>query len=987
MATPGRPAAQAPPVHVVLGLLALSMAGCGPDPTPPATLLRDARVAMARDNWDEVERLAGLIPDDSPEWPAAQLLAGEAATKSGALADALDHYNALAQSPEHPHDAVQARFFAGEVYRNLGRLEEAEAAFREVLTAEPDDVATHQRLAFVLSTTGRRWEAAPHYFAVVRSGTATYEELALFADLDRPVENRDFLEECAQQAPDDVTVQLGLAAQMFWDGEPGAEQALRNVLAQAPEHVAGQALLGELLVDQDDAAFLEWHAQLPAGSEAHPDIWYVRGLWARRHDRLPVAARCFWEAVKLEPAHRRAMYQLGLALDAIGAEGSESFVERADLLIQLTQSLDQILRTEGRDEPPLREAARLMEQMGRIWEACGWALVAEQNFPEAPWIAPIYARWADKLVDDLPVTSDAQNLAARFDGSSLPKFHDLIESVHPVAGAAGRAGDRAVIRFSREPDGPDFTYFNSEDASTRGARMFEVNGGGVGVFDLDRDGWPDLYFTQGAEWPPGADACSPSARHVDSVFRNVAGSWFDATPHVFAAGEAEMAYGQGCAVGDFNNDGFPDVYVANVGRNRLFANNGDGTLSDVTEESGLTWEQWTSSCAIADLNFDGRPDLFDVNYVEGENVYEMICNGKACSPQVFSGSPDRVSLNNGEGTFRNQGDPLTSTGGKGLGILVADIYDDGYPCLFVANDQVANFFLRSAADPMTGIELTETAFLSGLAYNADGVPLACMGVAADDVTGNGRLDFFVTNFEDESNTLYRQDLPGMFVDATKSATLAAPSYAFVSWGTQFLDADLDGHSDLVVVSGHVDDYRDEGGEYLMRPQFFHNTGEGRFDELFADEIGEYFSELYLGRGLARLDWNRDGLTDFAVSNIGDRASLVSNASQGAGHFLNVRLHATRTARDAIGTDVEVITEDARWWKQLLAGDGFMASNERVLQFGLGSRQNVTRLEVEWPSGAVTTIPNPPVDVTLELVEGSRHGILWRGTQPESLSVP
>lgn len=989
MTTPGRPFAQTPPMRVVLGLLALGTAcGCGPDPTPPASLLRDARVALARGDWEDVQRLVALIPDDSPEWPAAQLLAGEAATKSGALDDALDHYHQLAGNPEHPQDAVRARFYAGEVYRELGRLSDAEAAFRDVLDAEPDDVATHDRLAFLLTTTGRRWEAAPHCLAVIRSGTASLDELALFGDLDRPVERGEYLEECARQAPDDLTVQLGLAAHMFWEGEPAdAEQKLRSVLSRDPELIAGQALLGELLVDRDDAEFLRWHQVLPDDAERHPDIWYVRGLWARRHDRLPVAARCFWEAIRRAPAHRRAMYQLGLLLDTMDEAASAEFLQRADLMIQLTQSIDDILRTDGRRETPIRKTTQLLEQMGRIWEACGWALVAEQSFPDAPWIQGVYARQADRLVDGLPVTDDDHNLALRHDYSSLPDFRSLVETVRPVGETVNPGRVSSAIRFSREPDGPDFTYFNSDDPSTRGARMFEVNGGGVGVLDMDRDGWPDLFFPQGAEWPHGAEACTPSASHVDSIFRNVVDTFTDVTARVFAEGAAITGYGQGCAVGDFNNDGFPDLYVANVGRNRLFVNNGDGTFTDGTQEAGLEWEQWTSSCVIADLNFDGRPDLFDANYIEGDDIYVAICQGRACSPTVFAGAPDRLFVSRGDGSFAQVPGPLTESNGKGLGILVADIYDDGYPCLFIANDQVANFFLRMAPDPEQGLRVTETAFLSGLAYNENGVPLACMGIAADDITGNRRLDLFVTNFADESNTLYRQDIPGMFVDATKIAGLSAPSYPFVSWGTQFLDADLDGRSDLVVVSGHVDDFRDEGGWYHMRPQFFHNTGEGRFQELFADEIGGFFGELYLGRGLARLDWNRDGRMDFAVSNIGQRASLVTNESTDVGHFLNVRLHAATTARDAIGTDVEVITEDGRWWKQLLAGDGFMASNERLLQFGLGARQNVTRLEVEWPSGARTTIPNPPIDVTLELYEGSRYGILWRGTQPESLTVP
>jgi hypothetical protein len=427
--------------------------------------------------------------------------------------------------------------------------------------------------------------------------------------------------------------------------------------------------------------------------------------------------------------------------------------------------------------------------------------------------------------------------------------------------------------------------------------------------------------------------------------------------------------------------------VANIGRNRLYLNNGDGTFSDVTEGSGITGDDWTASCLVVDLNADGLPDLFDVNYLAGKNVYTAICSGRACSPAAFDGAPDRLHLNRGDGTFEFVANATPESDAKGLGVVAAHLHDRGRPSLFIANDQVPNFLLRnSASNDAFNLRLQNDGFPSGLAYNEDGLPMACMGIAADDVDGDGRIDFFVTNFKDESNTLYLQDANGLFIDATNAAGLRASSWPFVGWGTQFLDADRDGEVDLVVANGHVDDYRDEGGQYHMRPQFFRNTGDTRFVELSGPEIGSYFQRKYLGRGLARLDWNRDGRMDFVVSNIGAQASLVTNQSMGVGHFLNVRLHATATARDAIGSVVEVVTDKRRWSKQLVAGDGYMASNERVLQFGLGAADSLSELRVSWPSGQTTTIRNIPVDVTIELVEGSSRGTLWRGSELDTRVV-
>ncbi|MFG0333717.1 MAG: CRTAC1 family protein, partial [Maioricimonas sp. JB049] len=347
--------------------------------------------------------------------------------------------------------------------------------------------------------------------------------------------------------------------------------------------------------------------------------------------------------------------------------------------------------------------------------------------------------------------------------------------------------------------------------------------------------------------------------------------------------------------------------------------------------------------------------------------------------------PDRVLIGRGDGTFAPASIEAETGNAKGLGVVTLFREEQKRPSLFIANDQTANFFLQPPGKAGAAFALSDTAFLTGLAFDVNGTALACMGIAAADVDGNGTTDLFVTNFRDESNTLYLQDPSGLFLDATTAMGLHSASVPYVGWGTQFLDADLDGNPDIVLVNGHVDDYRDEGGEYHMRPQFFRNRGDGRFEERNAADVGDWFSRKFLGRGLARLDWNRDGRMDFAVSNIGDRASLMTNTSESVGHFVNVRLHATATARDAIGTRVTVKAGDRERSRTLLAGDGYMASNERVLQFGLGAAESTT-VRIEWPSGRVTVLEDVPVDVTLELVEGSPVGTLWRGTDPGPLPV-
>ncbi|MDQ3329662.1 MAG: FG-GAP-like repeat-containing protein [Planctomycetota bacterium] len=864
----------------------------------------------------------------------------------------------------------------------MGELSRAEEAFQYVLKHDADNLQTHERLAFVYGVTGQRWDAASHLFYEVQHRDWRLETLVMLGDGERPIEEPEYLKRCEARAPHDPLVRFGLAANAISKGRTDEARAVLGPLVRdEPELVAGQALLGALLVVGSETEFFQWHEQLPAAARSHPEINYVRGLWARRQGKLEVAARCFWEVVKRVPEHRRGTYQLGQVLVALGRSPGDDFEKRASQLYELSLLLDRVLLSQGKDAETMRQVAVLLEAMGRLWEAGAWAETSLSLNPYATWPIEMIERLSPELRGNPPRTLDNANLALRYDLSSLPTFATLQHRSSNPDGVGSRITSvKSRIAFEEADSvGFDFAYDNGGDVEIDGARFFEQTGGGVGVMDFDQDGWPDLYMTQGARWKTGDVSPTPSSELIDRMFRNLSGTRFvDATS---SAGLGDEGFGQGCAAGDFDNDGFQDLYVANIGRNRLYRNNGDGTFNDVTANSGLAAEEWTTSCAFVDLNADGLPDLFDVNYLTGSDIYTAICDGFACSPKGFEGVPDRVLLNRGDGTFVTLQNATPQENAKGLGVLAAVLHERDRPSLFIANDQVPNFLLRNvpAEDP-ANVRFVEEGFLSGLAFDENGLPMACMGIAADDINSDGRTDFFVTNFKDEYNTLYLQDGDGLFVDGTNAAGLRSPSLPFVGWGTQFLDADLDGEPDLVLTNGHVDDYRRTGGQYQMRPQFFQNEGNARFIERLAPEAGTYFAREFVGRGLARLDFNGDGLMDFAVSNIGDKASLVANRSTETGHFVNVRLHATRTARDAIGTQVELQTTDGRRWsKQLTAGDGYMASNERFLQFGIGTASGEVALRIEWPSGRTTELKYVPINATIHIIEdvGSRETLRQR----------
>ncbi|HVW38273.1 MAG TPA: FG-GAP-like repeat-containing protein, partial [Pirellulales bacterium] len=790
------------------------------------------------------------------------------------------------------------------------------------------------------------------------------------AVIDQSAELKKFHE----AAPDDPLPLIGEARLAIRYGRlDRAKQLLNAVLAKAPQQIEAQAELGQLLLSEGDPEFGRWLAEAAPKAEAHPDVWMTRGLWAKQSGDVRGAARCFWETLRRDPVHQAAAYQLAQILQSSGASDSDyarQLADRAARLQRLCSVMD--LLYINRDNLHLhRLAAELTESVGCVWEAAAWRQAILAIDPQDRASLANLRRLQSQLRTETPLVLDSENPAVRIDLShfSLPRWDSELADSKAATPRLAKGGTRFADVAAAA--GIDFRYYPAADHGEEARRIFQSTGGGVAVLDYDCDGWPDLYFTQGGRWPsePG------QTEYLDRLYRNRGdGTFEDVTSQCLLS---EDRYSQGVAAGDFNNDGFTDLYVANIGANRLYMNQGDGTFRDVSLAAGIDCETWTTSCALADFNGDGLPDIYDVNYVQGPGVYERTCpqNGRphSCGPTVFEAQPDRFYLNLGDGRFedRTESAGLAVAGGNGLGVVAGDFDGSGKLSLFVANDQDANFFfINTTTAPGAAPQFTERGVLSGLAYDMDGKALACMGVAAGDANGDGRLDLFTTNFYQESNTLYLQEPGAMFADATAGSGLLAPSLLMLGFGAQFLDGDLDGRLDLVVTNGHVEDLSDQQTPYRMRPQYFRGLGGGKFAEVPPGELGEFFQGEYLGRGLARVDWNRDGREEFVVSHLGAPAALVANTSSESGHFLAVQLRGVKSARDAICAQVEVEVAGRRQTQWLLGGDGYHATNQRQLIFGLGDQERVEKLHVRWPSGSCQEFADLAVDQTLVLVEDS-----------------
>jgi thioredoxin-like negative regulator of GroEL len=941
-------------------------------------LVRASRAALQAGNLDEARRLARDAVERTTRSAEALVLLGEIELRRGDSPAALACFRKVADAPGAVSPATLR--VAGEFLFELRRLSLAERCLHRVLTMQPADIAAHRQLAALLGLAGRR-EAARHLLTLVQCGDFTTHELALLGNLADVYENPETTKFFNEPLPDDPLLILGAARYALHHHESAhAAHLFAQLVAADPADVELQAGLGRALAEIGmPAAFYDWHEALTSAADADPEIWRTRAQWAQQHDEPDTAIRCYWESLRLDPNDWTANYQLALLLHARGdLEQSHLFQQRADRLRQLQQTLSD-LHLEPRRLDLLLAAAQISESLGRLWEAWGWNLAAADL---RPGLAPVQLdarRLQRMLTPGTPSTLAEANPALRCDLASFapPNWRGRSALKSTDLAPGGIAADNppgSSVRFAdvAAATGVHFAFHNGDDPKVAGMPIRASTGGGVAVLDYDCDGWPDLHLTQGSDWPnePGQDS------HLDQLYRNGAGQSFsDVTWH---AGVGDDSFSQGAAAGDFDGDGFPDLYVANIGLNRLYHNNGDGTFEDATTACGISGHRWTTSCLLADLNGDGLPDLYDVTYLAGREPLERVCYDdraehaeRVCMPGLFPAEQDRLYCNRGDGSFADVGRlaGIHVANGKGLGVVAGEFCGAPGIDVFVANDTTANFlFVNVTAGSGDLPRFDERAVASGCAYDALGRAQACMGIAVDDANGDGHFDMYVTNFYNEYNVLYAGQPGGVFDDRTGISGLKEPSLQMLGFGTQFLDADLDGWPDLVVANGHIDDFSSAGIPFRMRPQYYHNSGGGRFQELAPHTLGPFFSRPQLGRSLARLDFNRDGREDFVVSHLDSPAALLANQTAGAGAFCALQLRGVASDRDAVGTVVRATAGGRTRWKQLLAGDGYQSSNQRQIVIGLGDSRSIDELEVRWPSGRRQLFVDVPANAELLLRE-------------------
>jgi enediyne biosynthesis protein E4 len=512
--------------------------------------------------------------------------------------------------------------------------------------------------------------------------------------------------------------------------------------------------------------------------------------------------------------------------------------------------------------------------------------------------------------------------------------------------------------------------------------ILESPSGGVALFDYDNDGWLDVYLINGSTF--AALQGKERAPRAALFHNNHDGTFSDVTTK---AGVANERWGFGVAVGDYDNDGWADFYVTNFGKNRLYRNNGDGTFSDVAEKLGAAIDSWTTGATFGDYDGDGDLDLFVAGYVNfdpanppeprttrgGQKYCYYRGQPVMCGPRGLDGAPDHLLRNDG-GKFTDVSKAAgvaDEKGYYGFGAAFCDLDDDGKLDLAVANDSTPNFLYRGITGKGGDATFEDLSFVSGFALNEDGREQACMGLGVGDYDNDGKPDLYVTNFSDDSNTLYHNEGAAVFNDVTFAAGHGTPTIPFLGWGAGFGDFDNDGLKDVFVANGHVypqvDKY-DWGTTWAQRPLLFKNKN-GKTFELLPAATNSGLAVVKSARGAAFGDLDNDGRVDVVLNNCDDTPTVLRNVTNGAGHWLSLKLvGGAKSPRDAIGATVWLTADGIRQRADVISGASYCSQSDLRLHFGLGKAAKVDKLEIRWPSGARETVEVKAVDQMMTIRE-------------------
>lgn len=980
--------------RTVLALLAMALVTCvcgcdssensnvvQPPPARPLRLMDSAlRRGQLEEAWDYSSAVAAMHGDKPEVLTKIARLAHDTQRPKEAAEYLLQACRVEEFSnPKRVQQAMIGLVGIGRLYDGLDLLQSAVAK-------HPEQHESRRWLFDLLMGSEDRQAGLTHGRQLIRARQFDVELLKALSNTEYRTMDAQPLLQMTERNPDDKRPLLGDARQKFDERDyAGAIGILNSIVQSFPEFAPAQSLLGRALSSNGQwQEFESWASKVPNSINKYPYYWLALGDWARFKQQYTQAARCYWEATQVDADLLEAWTKLSLTLrqlqsstpsdvqsngpssiDAslISKELLDEIDKRASLLSQFNQEKQKFERTGGVSRETAIQMAKTLIKLGRLWEAEAWSAIAMQ-LPEDDSVPAEEVRKeiVSRLSKDTPwqTVSEYPELKVDLTSLEIPSITRFIperSTTETESGVVKSSTQKFDLRNEAVDRGLRFFGRTSERLDQPGIMLFETLGCGGGTLDYDLDGWSDLYLAAAGGTPPQRDS-EPNA-----LFRNQAGTF-----HLFSelANTADRGFAQGITVGDINEDGFPDILVLNYGPNTLLVNNGDGTFSDQTQLLSENPDEWSTSGAIADIDGDGLTDAIVLNYCSGMEPVTVTCPMpdsevfRSCSPVKFKASLDRFyqTTNNGileDVTNRWGGQP--SVIGRGLGMIVGPINGQPGNDIFIANDMTNNHLWSlhpseqsESEDPM----LVESAMLRGLGTDDRAIAQGSMGIAAADLNRDGDLDFYVTNFDKEYNTLHDNKSADIWQDITSSVELAAPTMPLVGFGTEAVDLDSDGSMELIVANGHVDMFSrgNEKSLYQHPMQLFELKDDLAYRSMGEEIKSDYFLQSHVARALWTMDANGDAITDLVVTHQTEPTALLINHSPQISPMIHFELVGTQSSRDAIGARLRLSFGDEERTAWLLAGDGYLCSNERTLRVALAPDVKRCKVEVVWPNGEI-----------------------------------
>ncbi len=872
---------------------------------------------------------------------------------------------------DHPDAGLPALGQAADWCMEVERYGDAEQKYLRVLSLLPDEALPHRKLAYLLNRQGRRQEAAEHVRELCKLGDVRQDELHSLIMLNDAMYDDPELPPSDPSHPYWPIGASGKARRLY--NQLQYDEALEELdreVTKGPVPPSVMALYGRVAIEaQNDERFFWWLSQIDSSVPRFSDYWAAVGTYLLAECRFEEAARALCEAIDRDPTDLISMGRLVQALLSLDQDDlAAQWWTRWTDIKQILLVNNRISESETANPDLIGELAERLDAADNKLESIMWRSI-EASTRRMP--ISVQANLNVQRKSLLKSGKAFPGQARRLCGMDLERFPmPKVEGIKRLAREKpserpGRTIKPVEARFVNIAGeiGLTHSFAVASEPQKSGFALQQFMGGAIAVLDFDLDGSPDLYFGQGGSDPP-------LFRGVVSniLYRNVDRQLVDVTKN---SATSESRFSTGITAGDWNQDGFPDLVVSNLGGDVIFFNNGDGSFRNepIIGESSST--RLPTSLAMADLTGDALPDLFQIAYVDDPDFSKRPKRNEsggviaALNPSNYDPGADRLVGNDGfGGQVMLPWDVAGLHASTSLGVVVADFDGNAGNEIFIGNDLRANQFWKR--DLATG-QWSEVGTLVGCAYGYTGGATASMGIAAGDFDNSGTLDLHITNFQDDAASLYLSE-NGLYRDRHNEYQLNAASRAVLGFGTQAIDFDNDALLDLVVTNGHVEDIAGSKHLFEQAPQLFRNMN-GRFELVDVSDASGYWSSRHLGRALATLDFNRDGRTDFAISHIEATSALLVNQTESGNHWLQLQLVGIESERDAIGASVKVKAGDQESTDWVMAGDGYFCNNESVLSIGLGDAARADEILIRWPSGKTQTVRDVLADRRLLIVEG------------------